>query len=245
MRNSAHAVEDDPGWVSAGYFIGLRQARSPYMSADLVPEKVVSGSDCITPRVPNAWAYSEVTYNEEERVEHAARFGLDEPGRVRFMAWADAALDSGDIGWRDVFCDVTLARRVRAELLPPNPDIVIFGLALPADLLEEATTDDFDHGGVYQCLVNGKAPAPGGVEQGYEILGWDMGGFHSSLCHGLERRYVKELGIELGPHGRPTTLEDARRCADHTNLDTSGAEPVLWLPWRFTEYPDGPSRSAV
>ncbi len=90
--------------------------------------------------------------------------------------------------------------------------------------------------GVLTALRRG-APLPsGGVILGFDVLGWDWGTFHSYTCNGLEAEFDASLGIRPNAHGFFSRVEDARKCADHANLETIGAEPALWLPWLTVAY---------
>jgi len=126
--------------------------------------------------------------------------------------------------------------------VPSTEHLVTFGIALPRDLRDAfikaaAPGPGMGNPGVYAAIVADRPPAPGGEVIGYEVLCWDMGGFHSSRCNGLEADFQDVLGIESGADGFPTDLSSARRCADFAGLESTGAEPGLWQPWRITVYP--------
>lgn len=71
---------------------------------------------------------------------------------------------------------------------------------------------------------------------GFEILGYDMGTFHSYICNRLEDDYDKEYGFRLNRSGFISTIDEAKKLAEYTNRDDVGAEPVLWLPWVIVKY---------
>jgi hypothetical protein len=78
---------------------------------------------------------------------------------------------------------------------------------------------------------------PRGIALGFEPLGLETGGdFHSFICNGLEANYCGRLGLELNRHGRFDTYDACRAAVEYTMLDSTGAEPVLWLPWAVSEY---------
>jgi len=41
---------------NGGYLIARMSQRADWMAADLLPERLLSASACICPRVPDAWA---------------------------------------------------------------------------------------------------------------------------------------------------------------------------------------------
>ena len=93
--------------------------------------------------------------------------------------------------------------------------------------------------GVLECLAKsaelGREAEDGDV-LGWEVLGWDLGGFHSHLCNDLEGAYSSELGIRLNAHGLIADEAEARRAAEFTNSDAAGAEPCPWRPWRIVRH---------
>lgn len=233
-------------YVSGGYFIA-RPGKRPERKNELLPEWILTASHCLVDLVLDTWAVEWSSDSRESRLEAASRLGLDGAALAELTAWCTRALDTGELGWPGVFFDVEVARRVRARFLPQD-DLVVFGIALPRDLTQEfleelspkeATGDT----GVAAAIRRGAPPNDGGTALGFDILGWDWSYFHSYACNSLESEFASALGITPNRHGFFDRLEDARRCADHCNLETTGAEPVFWLPWLVHVY-DGLGTSA-
>lgn len=238
---STAASARDSSFRSGGYFLAVPTTRSGTMNAELLPERILTASDCLVAIAPNTWTIAWTVDTSEKRREAAARFGLDEQGLGALTAWSTAAMDTERLGWPGVFFDVDTARDVRARFLPAEIDVVLFGIALPADLRDdflEQTRPGPREGtpGVVAALQANTRPDERGTPLGFDVLCWDTGGFHSYVCNGLETDFQRELGVIPNLHGFYATEQEARRCAEYAGLETTGAEPGIWLPWRVARY---------
>jgi hypothetical protein len=228
-------------FISGGYFLAIPAPRSEPMNGALLPDRILTASDCLVDLAPNTWGIAWTRDTIESRREAAAKFGLNEQALRELMDWSTAAIDSGSLGWPNVFLDVATAIHFRTSFLPASTDTVVFGIALPADL-----RDEFLEGlrpgpqegtpGVVRALEANVMQDEQGSLLGFDVLGWDHGGFHSYICNGLETEFQQALGLTPNAHGFFATEQEARRCAEHAGLETTGAEPALWLPWRVIRY---------
>lgn len=224
-------------FVSGGYLIARPAARTPYMDAALVPERVLTASNCIVSFVPDSWAFD---WGEDlqRRRDAAAACGLGEAEHDGLTVWADAALQDGRLGWPNVLFEVEAAfelkRRFRLD------DFVIFGISLPTDLAGAFLEENAGHAppGHVQAISAGRPPADGGQRLGFDVLGWEGGiaGFHSYLCNGLETEFRAALGVVPNARGFFDSEGEARRCAAHVDGREDLGEPGLWLPWLVQEY---------
>ena len=211
------------------------------MNAYLLPETIVTATDCIVDLVPNTWSIEWTHDTQAARQEEAAKFGLKTSEIEAFTAWSTSALESGELGWPGVFLSVDVALRVKRDFLSRATSLVVIGIALPHELVStflDETRVEAGQGepGVVAAVRGGKVPSARGRLLGYDVLGWDFGGFHSYVCNGLETEFADLFEIKPNRWGFFDRLGDARRCADHCNLETTGAEPALWMPWRVTLY---------
>ena len=228
-------------FISGGYFLALPALRSGSMNAELLPDAILTASGCLANFAPDTWGIAWTGDTIESRREAAARFGLDEQGLRALTDWSTEAMDSGSLGWPNVFFDVETAFHVRARFLPASVEPVVFGIALPADLRDaflEETRPGPGEGtpGVVMALEANARQDERGSVLGFDVLGWDHGGFHSYICNGLETEFERALGLTPNSHGFFATEQEARRCAEHAGVETTGAEPALWLPWRVVRY---------
>jgi len=66
---------------------------------------------------------------------------------------------------------------------------------------------------------------------GFDILGYDMGSFHSYVCNGLEDDFYEVFGIKPNPCGLYDSYTDSRQAAGYLLNEEIGAEPALWQSW--------------
>lgn len=227
-------------YVSGGYILCRPAARDERMNASLLPDQIVTVSDCIVEVAPNVWSIAWAQVSEAERARRGGQFGLAGSALSDFITWCTEAFDAGLLGWPHVIFDLDVARGLRERLRTGAEAPRILGIALPRDLVERFARDAHETGsgepGVLTALRRGTPPPEGGVTLGFDVLGWDWGAFHSYICNGLETEFASALGIRPNANGFFDDLDDARQCADHANLATTGAEPGLWLPWLTVAY---------
>ncbi len=225
---------------SAGYFLTRDFVRPDQSSADLLPERLISASECLASFVPATWTLTWVHSSDEARLRTAIAFGLSSETLPPVMASATESFGH-DWGWPYVFYTLAAARQFHRSFLSSVPTVRLFGLALPQDLLlaflkaaEPGTGEGAT--GFLACAKAGQPLEPGGVGIGWEILGFEYGMFHSWLCNGLERDVSQVLSIRPNTNGLIGSLDDARRVADYCGQESVGAEPALWQPWFLVEY---------
>ena len=68
---------------------------------------------------------------------------------------------------------------------------------------------------------------------GYEVLCWDIGGFHSFICNGLEKDYEEKLQLIFNENGFFNELDSAVKAVEYTRRDEVGAEPGYWAPFKL------------
>ena len=64
---------------------------------------------------------------------------------------------------------------------------------------------------------------------GCDILGWDIGGFHSFLCNSLQAELPEAMFNELG-----LLKNEFGEVADFARRIQGKGEPVEWIPCRYT-----------
>ncbi|MEU8075192.1 hypothetical protein AB0B31_07055 [Catellatospora citrea] len=76
--------------------------------------------------------------------------------------------------------------------------------------------------------------SPDGTVQGFEVLGFETGRFHSWLCYDLLGEAFDKLGIRTNDRGLLDTLAEARQVADMANSNRGTPEgtpeEVTWFP---------------
>ncbi len=226
-------------FIAGGYYLTKYTNRSEYMSSDLLPPQIVSASACIVGIVPNYWAVEWASYEESERKKKASQIGIMPDMLPQVIRWITSRLDSHEIGWGGGFNSVDLARQFAQQFLPNSIEIILIGIGLHRELVNTFLKEEGPLGiqGTYEALSQGKSLELGGEVMGFEVLGYEGGGFHSWLCNSLEVHGYREFKIRPNSYGFIDTLEEAAKCAEYASREEVGAEPALWQPWVIVQYP--------
>jgi hypothetical protein len=227
--------------ILGGFYLTRLVSRPECMSADLLPERILTVSDCITDLVPSVWAVSWATVTQAQRIDEASRVGIPESLVPEVVSWTTRALEAGRFGWPNVFPSLEAAREFRTLFLAPDSGYMVVSIGLheseTARLIEgERPSEAEFEPGVYEVLKQCKEVPRGGVAMGSEILGYERGYLHSWLCNGLERELHAALGIIPNDLGLVDDHHAARLGAQHCMQDGVGAEPVLWQAWSIARY---------
>lgn len=239
----------DAGWrneetrelICGGYFLVVPSPAPDWTPQELVSSPVVSLSDCICPSISALWASRWVDRSEEDRRREAAAFGVGAGELPALLDWFDDSMEAA-MGWPNVFRSVWAARWFARRFLGGGSDTFLVGIGVRDEdgtrLLREASPrrEDEAPGGILQMVAAGLPPEPGGEELGWEVLGFDHGGFHSWFCNRLEVEVDGELGIRPGELGLIGRVDDAVAVAAFAD-DDPGVEPGVWLAWELLAYP--------
>ena len=234
--------EDAGAIVSGGYFLTRAVERPPCMSADLLPERVLSLSSCIADFVPDYWAVAWAGIPQEDRQAEARKVGIPVNLLSDVISWTTAQLEAGEFGWPCVFLSVGAARDFTRRFPTAMPGLRMLGLGLSLDtvdrFLDEARPELAESSpGVYRAIGDRAEMARDGVPLGWEMLCYDLGEFHSWLCNGLETEVAETFGIAPNAAGFIASAEAAVKAAEFCGREDVASEPGLWLPWLVMEYP--------
>jgi hypothetical protein len=229
-------------YIGVGYFITRVIQRPQGMSANLLPERIVTVSRCLVEMLPGAWALRWTGYSDRDRMECAAKFGMSAWDAQRFIGWATDKFDSEEIGWPGVFVSPKLGAEAVRTFVGSRDDVIIVGMGLHNSLVKSLVSfavPSSQEGatGIYSGALKSEPLEAGGKALGFEVLGYDHGDFHSWLCNYLPDPTDSELGIKPGAFGLIEQFEDAKTVADYAGRDDVGAEPGIWLPWLLVSYP--------
>jgi hypothetical protein len=223
-----------------GYFLVQGIQSADWMNKKLLPAKFWTISGCICEIYPDLWAFN---WSSIPSGDYPEILNLDDKGFELLQTWADELMKKDELGWPNVFLNITIARQFYTRYLSHLPDIKLLSIGLPeaylAEYIEENSLDPGGGaGGIYKKLQQREFVSDNEIARGFEILGEEYGGrFHSFVCNSLETNYHARLDISLNQHGLIDRYEEAVKATDYTNLDEVGAEPVLWQPWLISEHP--------
>ncbi len=79
---------------------------------------------------------------------------------------------------------------------------------------------------------------PSGHIIGYEVLAWEVDGFHSWFCSLSKKDVSQELGIRPGLNGLLDSYDDAVKVASAAAQphDAAPVGSVAWYPWAVVSY---------
>lgn len=245
MPHDAHDLALE--YVSGGFYVARLASRAEYMSPDLIPDRVVSASGCISQFFPDVWSIEWSSTGLEERRKQAFAFGISDVDLPVVTAWATESF-SVAFGWPNAFYSLRAAQEARAKFLPSRPEVVVLGVGLHQShveaVLQVAKPEEPAPGiapagatGLFECVSRRAEVPPGGDVAGFELLALHSGLLTCSwLCNGLEKVCAERLGVRTNGRGLVHSHAEAMRCAELISSDEVGAEPGLWLPWLLTLY---------
>ena len=232
--------------LSAGFLIVKPAVRPAYVSPQLIPDEVISASDCICPQFPGPYAISWCDTSDEDRASLLSAAGVPEEHHSRAIEWATEAFGES-YGWPGVFYTVEAAHAAKMQFLAdPSVRVIGLGLAeqLAAGFVREATPPVSPPGyaptgesGYLECVKRGTPLPQGGRALGFEPLNLLLGMLEDSwLCSCLEQHCEAALNVRPAANGLLASLEDALRCCAEINRDQVPAEPGPWYPFLLVEY---------
>ena len=233
--------------LSAGFLLVKPVARPSYVFAQLIPNEVISASDCICPQFPGPYAISWCKTPDGDRASLLASVGVPQELHAGAIEWATSAFGDA-FGWPGVFYTADAARGAKAQFLAAAESVKVIGLGLPEEFaiefVSEATPPTSPPGyapngesGYLECVKRTNELPPGGRTLGFEILNLQLGMLEDSwLCNGLEKHCAVQLQIRPSANGLLSSLEDAIRCCAEIDREEVGAEPGPWYPVLLVEY---------
>jgi hypothetical protein len=238
-------------YVAGGYFVLKYGNQLPYASdTGLLPEKLISISPCISEKLEVFWGWNLEQY---PHVKH--NFGILHEKYAAFHEWSITA-DADSYG----IYNISDARYAISEFFPTDPDILLIGVGLHHELVDDFLTykpypdehpnyvlfespdsDNFRKNTLKDHFVNKKVA----LEIEGNILGFELMSFfgawsHSWLCSGLEKDMHELFGIRPNQHGLIDSYEDAKKVHDwiaEDKMQGTRSEPEPYYPWLIVQYP--------
>lgn len=208
------------------------------LTDERLPRPVWSISTCVSDSYPDETYLEWVATTPDIDEEIREMLGLSPEALAELTSDVTHLFDRGALRWPNVFATTAAARRFHARWLPGIPDVRLVGISLRTSdfsdyLADNGSADSSD--GVLSLLRERREP-DSGEQWGFEVLGTEMGGFHSYLCHGMEAELMDDLKVGFNERGLIEAWSGAETVSDWINRDEVGAEPVPWYPWRIADY---------
>ena len=233
--------------LTAGFLLVKPVARPSYVSAHLIPDEVISASDCICPQFPGPYAISWSNTSDDDRASLLVAVGVPQDLHGRAIEWATSVFGEA-YGWPGVFYTADAAREAKAQFLAAEESVKVIGLGLPQELATEFVIEatppmsppgyaSNGESGYLECVRRREQLPPDGRTLGFEPLNLELGMLdHSWLCNGLEQHCAAELQIRPSANGLFSSVEEAMRCCAEIGRDAVGAGPGPWYPVLLVEY---------
>jgi hypothetical protein len=224
-------------YYSGGYFL-LRADKPdwPQLKTDLLPEKLVSLSTCMCPRVSVGWGW------DPGDKQAALDFGVPAERLDEFVAWCGYASET-EIGVWSMFYSIDIARQFIRRFAPDTTDLKLIGVGLPNDLAQNRWPQIIKEGKGVDHQIQQRLP----IEAGGEILGFDVVTYSyndfgdSWLCSDLQQEMYNLFSVIPNQYGLLNSAEDARKIydwiAEGEKLGIHGAEPEPYDFWLILSYP--------
>ena len=238
-----------------GYYLVEGSDRSNWMNPSLIPQKFYSVSNCICSHHPSLSMLS-WTCDAGDKEKYRTKLGLTVKEFQALQNKADRWFDLDLYAWGEVLLDLDLAKEFAANYLSHLQNIKLLAIATTANyrdlFLQSESALNNSEIGICQALKSHQtieiertlASRYNGLQTrnaqardflGYEILGYEYGGFHSFVCNHLETDFANKLKIKLNQYGLIEQYDLATKASDYANNPNTGAEPVLWMPWAIVE----------
>ncbi len=221
-------------YFSTGYY--LIKANHPIgwdWPTDLFPDKLISLSPCICPKLRLLWGWDWECY-----WEGVLEFGIDEDKFEDFVAWCHDPSKPVEMG--GLFHSTAAARDFVQRFMANTADLHLIGVGFPQEIAElgwrEKTGDN--EWGVIRRVAQQLPVEPGGEVLGHEILSFECNSLgHSWVCNMI---YEEPFGFTPNPHGLIEHYADAKKVYDwlaEDNLQGTRGEPEPYYIWQLIDYP--------
>lgn len=215
---------------SGGFF--LIRANNPgwpqWAENDLLPDKVISLSSCICPKVSVHWGW--IPGDKEA----ALRFGIQEAQWDDFLVWsAEAHPEEIDI-W-SVFTSLKVAQDFVKRFDLNIDDMWLVEIGLPHELEINFHEDGGEATyGVEKRILRHLSMLDNGLILGYEVVSFDYGLGHSWLCNYLETEMFNMFNIRPNQYGLIDNFGEAKKSMNglsKTLLPVLNLTPMISMCW--------------
>lgn len=181
---------------------------------------------------------------DAEKIKNHLKFSnLTDSAYREMQIWIANKFAEKKIGLNSMFMTLPAAQEFYRTFVSHISDLKLIGISLhqkyvTAFVEESCNYSDPEYGMRNNLLKGTLLSLANTIELGYEILGYEMSGFHSYICNSLHEEYQKKFPtFKLNQWGLIAPEGLAETLASFTNAEIEDAEPVFWLPWKLTEYP--------
>jgi hypothetical protein len=223
---------------SGGYFL-LRADKPdwPQLKTDLLPEKLISLSTHICPRLEVYWGWT------PGNPEAALKFGIPQGKLAEFLDWCKSGYEN-DLDYTSMFYSPEAARRFIRQFELDTYDLYIIGTGLAKELEEanwrEAGNEDVM--GIEKRIQQHLPLETSGTTLGFEVVSFSYSDYGCSwLCNYLHHDMFDLHSIRPNRYGLLDTYAEAKQVydwiAEGERQGVRRAEPEPYDFWLLVSYP--------
>ncbi len=225
-------------YYSGGYFL-LRAYKPdwPTLQTDLLPDKLISLSTHICPRLEVYWGW--IPGNPEA----ALKFGIPEAKLDDFIEWCKSGYEN-DLDYPSMFYSPEAARRFIKQFDLDKHNQYIIGTGLPKELEEANWREKGDENvsGIEKQVEQHLPLETGGGTLGFEVVSYSYSDYGCSwLCNYLHLDMFDLNGIRPNNYGLIDTHIEAKQVYNWIDegekQGVRRAEPEPYDFWLLVSYP--------
>lgn len=205
-----------------GYYICEKTAVPDFLG--IKSDEMITVSDCFSDNHPKLLYCYFDDNRKAERVAYRKRWDMDETkammlqSDIHNMFQKCLAIDGRFLNYED-------AQRIRANYFDANKCVIV-SVSTTEENYTKITEELREHSNAINNFFTGASDENELI--GYDILGWDISGFHTFLCNSLHKeskmlRFNKHCLLE----------NEFKSVQDFAKQIQGKGEPVEWIPCRI------------
>lgn len=206
-------------FMTLGYYICPVMNTPKYLNT--ISKKLISASECLCDHQPQlGFCAGWKPYGDNEDYRKKYHLSLDE---YQKMSAKIGRLFEDKLFYSDgrFICEEDAVSFYKAYF--DLPEIMLICLKIDKENISKLDAD-------FTYIQEDDAVSMSREMMGYDIIGWDMGGFHSFLCNGLHEDFHNIKFTSLG------LLDmDYREVEAMAQLIQGKGEPVDWIPCKLEQ----------
>ena len=227
-----------------GYFLIEGSKRAEHISTEIMPEIIFSISDCHSEFHPPMAMLSGVREGGFSIDNYQKRLDLSDQTFLEAMSKVDTLFKDQEFGWNSIFFTQVEAQSFAENYLQKIDNLKFFQAIIPVQIsncfLRKTESKTFIPHGLHTAISRQKDfHLDTDNLTGYEIVGYDMGDFHSFVCYSLENEFQKEINVQINENGLISDFDDAMKAVDYCNdqFTAIGKLETTWFAVGLREIP--------
>lgn len=212
-------------WWTVGYYIVEPKTKPEIIS--LPCKQIISASDCISLHHPDLVEFFWLGA-EKKAGKYQEKFQLSDETFLHLKEDVSRLLDDGKIVIDGLFKNRKDAEEIYQKYFSANDAIRIIGISVQTPYVDVLQEEMGNSGWLYtQENVQGKP-------LGFEIIGWDISGWHSYLCNDLQKIIEEKYLLKVNDLG--LIQNSYEEVIDFAKGIEGMGEPVEWVPVAVHDY---------